>query len=131
MKTFLLATMLAAVGTPAIAQNWSHGNSQYRNYGSNYSHSATHANRGDTSHSNRLPGGGYDSGFNHGAGYSRGHSMLDSWGQRSFSPVIRPRHSDDTLHGDFYPRVNNGYGTPLNQPGFNPRHRGHDDYIRY
>ncbi len=57
--------------------------------------------------------------------------MHDQFGSHLIKPVVPSRGNYDPIHGDFHPNVNNGHGTPFNQPGFSHRPYGHNDRIRY
>ncbi len=130
MKTLLLAAVLAALGTPALAQSGNYGNREFGNHGSNYRNTPGYQNNGHSGYSNGHPGTGYNSGLNHGTGYGRGYSTPDPWAHRSVAPAIRTRGMYDPLHGDFHPNVNLGYGSSFNRPGLDHRYRGHGGYGR-
>jgi hypothetical protein len=130
MKTFWLTMVLMAAGTPVMAHDWNYGTpSRYRS--ANYHNGSSHQNHGGLDYSNGFRSGIHGSGFNHNSGYRRIAPMHDHSGYRLTNPVLPSRGTYDPIHGDFHPNINNGYGSPLNQPGFSHRHRGHNDYIRY
>lgn len=128
MKTLLLAAVLAAVSTPAMAQGWGYGNTQMGNCGSNYQNRSAYQNYGRAGYSNGYSGMGYGSGVNYGAGYGSGYSARDPWAHRSVTPSLQQRGVYDPVHGDFHPTANMGYGSPFPRMNFDDRHYGRGGY---
>ncbi|MDZ4684024.1 MAG: hypothetical protein SH850_02975 [Planctomycetaceae bacterium] len=147
MKTLLFAAVVAAVGTPAMAQGWNYGTtpssncgSTYQNYGragyvgnpssvncgSPYQNRATYQNYGRAGDSNGYLGTGYGSSPNYGTGYDRGYS--DPWANRSVTPSLSQRGVYDPVHGDFHPIANTGYGSSFPRSGFDDRFYGRGGY---
>ncbi len=131
MKTLLLAAVLAALGTPALAQSGNYGNREFGNHGSNYRNTPGYQNNGHSGYSNGHLGTGNGYGLNSGTGYGHGHSTPDPWAYRSVIPAIRSRGTYDPFHGDFHPNTNIGYGSSFNRPGSDRRYHGHGDHGRY
>lgn len=130
MKTLLLAAALFAAGAPVMAHDWNNGpSSGYR--GTNYHSESSRQNYGGPGYLNGSFSGGYGSNFNHNSSDSRGYPTRGPTSYHAIAPVLPTRGTYDPQHGDFHRNVNSGYGTILNQPGFNPGQRGYDDHIRY